>query len=814
MPLNASILNENPTGFELIFQHATIGIIVVDMNGIVVRANPYAEKLFGYAPATMIRQALNVLIPGDVRKVHSANVSSYFASPVTRPMGSGLDLFALKNNGAKFPVEISLSAFESEGETFALAFIKDVSVEKNSSKKFTTIFNESPVPILLTEADSGKILDVNESFCALMKRSKAEMIGVNTLDVGFFINEKERDRFCGLMASQGKLSNYELKINSGKSLYLSVYAETILIDGKSCHLKTCINITESKKLKEKLLADEQRTRLLVQHAPVAIAMLDADMRYIMVSNRWLSDYHLEDNITGLRYDQVSTNFPEAWAPSMRHCLKGETIHAADDYFIRYDGAVEWVRWELCPWRSATNTIGGVVIFSEIITKEKNYVAALKASQSKLAAEAEALAQLNEAGNHLWAQESLEGGLKEMLGYANDLFGTDMANVQLADLHKKKLYMKASTGYSEEFVEQFKVVEAGDGSICGRGFDEKKQITVEDVEKDKNLIAHLDVTRKAGIQAVQCTPIFDKAGMPIGMITTHGRKPTSFNQLDLQKMELYAQKAAGFLEHFQTLEILKRSNAELETKVAERTNELTQLLKREKELNEMKSRFVSLASHEFRTPLSVILSSAGLLELFEKNGDSVRKAKHISRIKSSVKSLIDILENFLSLDKLSQDKVQLKKTTFDLKEFCEELIDDLSDVLKNGQIIHYDHNGENNIYHDPKLLRGILINLLSNASKYSQEAQPIYFSTTISASLLAVIIKDQGIGIPLDEQKSLFERFYRAKNADGFKGTGLGLSIVKKYIELLHGTISFVSAPENGTEFTVTVPLSYEISDDN
>jgi PAS domain S-box-containing protein len=250
---------------------------------------------------------------------------------------------------------------------------------------------------------------------------------------------------------------------------------------------------------------------------------------------------------------------------------------------------------------------------------------------------------------------------------------------------------------------------------------------------------------------------------------------------------------------------RKYNEQLELKVRERTLELTLMLEREKELNEIKSRFVSMASHEFRTPLSAILSSISLVETYTKMDDEEKRIKHVERIKSSVKNLTDILNNFLSLDKLEQGKVEMTKELFDLKEFGLDIIEDVKGMLKPGQEIICEHSGELQTVQDKKILRNVLLNLLSNAIKYSGENQQVIMSCRANPFSVEISVKDQGIGIPMEEQKNLFGKFYRARNAVNHQGTGLGLNIVKRYIDILDGDIRFVSEPDKGTEFVISYP---------
>jgi len=250
---------------------------------------------------------------------------------------------------------------------------------------------------------------------------------------------------------------------------------------------------------------------------------------------------------------------------------------------------------------------------------------------------------------------------------------------------------------------------------------------------------------------------------------------------------------------------KRFNEELEAKVRERTLELTESLQREKDLNELKSRFVSMASHEFRTPLSAILSSISLIDLYTTEEQAEKRKKHTERIRSSVSNLVGILNDFLSLEKLEQGKVEITQEPFDLYDFAEDIMEEVNGILKIGQQINLAHTGEREIIQDKRILKNVLLNVLSNAIKYSDEHKEIHFSIAVNHGIVSIKVRDEGIGIPEEEQKELFSKFFRAKNAVHIQGTGLGLNIVKKYVELLDGNISFISKHNEGTTFIIVFP---------
>jgi signal transduction histidine kinase len=257
------------------------------------------------------------------------------------------------------------------------------------------------------------------------------------------------------------------------------------------------------------------------------------------------------------------------------------------------------------------------------------------------------------------------------------------------------------------------------------------------------------------------------------------------------------------------EIQERKSAE--DALREKEKALRKAYEREKELNHLKSRFVSMASHEFRTPLSTILSSAELIEAYNDGGQVQKREKHIVRIRSAVNNLTSILNDFLSLSKLEEGKVLSQPVEFIFNDFCNDLLEDILPILKPGQkVISPKDNLQTVLFLDHKLLKNILLNLFSNAIKYSEQDKSIYFDFSMDEKWLYFTIRDEGIGIPSEEQEHLFTRFFRAHNVENIQGTGLGLTIVKRYLELMDGSIHFESQLGIGTFFKISLPRISQI----
>lgn len=246
--------------------------------------------------------------------------------------------------------------------------------------------------------------------------------------------------------------------------------------------------------------------------------------------------------------------------------------------------------------------------------------------------------------------------------------------------------------------------------------------------------------------------------------------------------------------------------QLEKKVRERTKQLSEALAAEKELNELKTRFLSLVSHEFKTPLSSILTSITLLGKYTRTDQQDKRDKHVTTIKNKVKYLDAILNDFLSVERLESGKVNYNIEAFPLSKIVNEVVYDANMLLKTGQKIQYPENIDDIILHfDEKTLELVLSNLVHNAIKYSSEGSVIDLQVQIENDKTVIKVIDEGIGVPENEQKHIFNRYFRAQNALLTQGTGIGLNIAKQHLENLGARLDFTSKENEGSTFVVTIP---------
>jgi signal transduction histidine kinase len=248
------------------------------------------------------------------------------------------------------------------------------------------------------------------------------------------------------------------------------------------------------------------------------------------------------------------------------------------------------------------------------------------------------------------------------------------------------------------------------------------------------------------------------------------------------------------------DITERKQAEADIRYA---------LEKEKQLIELKSRFITTASHEFRTPLTTILMSAKLLEQFSDQASEEKKCLYFDRIQTATKRMIQLLDEVLLIGTAEAGKLEFNLAPLHLEKFCRELVEEMQLSVDGKHLIKFESQEQQNTADvDEKLLRYILNNLLSNAIKYSPKGGSITFNLIVEQEKAIFEIQDQGIGIPVTDREKLFNSFHRGSNVANISGTGLGLSIVKQCVDAHGGKIVVKSEVGVGTAFIVTLPLNH------
>jgi PAS domain S-box-containing protein len=624
-----------PTIFQAMFEEATIGILAVRASGEIVKANPFVEKMFGYEKGEMLGLPLENLLPESCRTQHVQHRKGFNERPVHRTMGADLDLYGLRKSGDKFPVHISLSFMKSEDGQLTIAYIHDVTKEKQLTKELhwkSIAIASGLIPIALADLE-GKLIEVNEAFAKLWGYDDAkELIGLDNQ---------------ALSSTHGELS----EIN--------------------------------KAIREK--------------------------------GHW----------------------------------------AGESKAKKKDGSYFYI--------FAT---------ANLVVDDQNHPQAMLASFIDITA------------------------LKKAQALSQDIF-------KIVDDSLNEIYI-----FDAETL-QFIHVNKGARNNIGYTLEEMRQMTPVDIKPKHTEASFMELI----------APLLNGEKEIILFDTVHRRKDGTSYPVEehLQYSMLGDQPVLVAIIIDITVaekakEALQDSNTQLEEKVKLRTKalqekeaELEQALAKEKELNGLKSRFVSMASHEFRTPLSSILASSGLIARYPETDQQDKRMKHIEKIKSAVSNLTNILNDFLSLEKLESGMISCQKVEVDVINFVATLLDEMKLVYNEDQTIRHEHSGGTIVLIDEYLVKNVLINLLSNAFKYSPSGKNVDLISSTEKDMITIKVRDYGIGIPEQDQPHMFGRFFRATNVANIQGTGLGLVIVKRYLDLMGGSIDFESKENEGTTFIVEIP---------
>jgi PAS domain S-box-containing protein len=308
-------------------------------------------------------------------------------------------------------------------------------------------------------------------------------------------------------------------------------------------------------------------------------------------------------------------------------------------------------------------------------------------------------------------------------------------------------------------------------------------------------------------------IYEKEYLMVLVIDMTIRRETE-KKIDSIKVVLEEKVKKGTAELQNTINQLKEVNHNYKKELNRRFGieiKLKEALKKERELNELKSKFLSLVSHEFKTPLSGILTSAILLEKYQLTEDQKKRDKHLNTITSKVQYLNNVLNDFISLERLDSSNENYKFKNFNLSKVINEVVYNANMLLKSGQRINIQPNTSDYVlYQDEKILEIILSVVIYNAIKYSPENSEIDLEISKNTKNIIFTIKDQGMGIPKNDQKFVYNRYFRGENVLNIQGTGIGLNIVKEHLKNLGGTINFISTENKGSVFFVQLPLIKEL----
>ncbi|MFO7445387.1 MAG: PAS domain S-box protein [Ignavibacteriaceae bacterium] len=867
-------LRESEERYKSLFRNNhTIMLLLDPDSGSITDANPAALNYYGYNHDQITQLKvwdINELPPDAILEKMQQTIETEAARyQFTHKLASG----ALRD------VEVYSGPITLNGKKLLYSIVHDVTERSLAEKalrasedKFSTAFAVSPDSININRLSDGLYFDVNRGFCEITGYTREEVIGKTSSEINIWVNPEDRKRLVKAINEKGEVNNLEAEFRKkdGSTLIALMSARIIVVNGETCSLNISRDITEKKKSDEALKKSEERLRLFVEHAPAAIAMLDKDMRYLSVSKRWLTDYKLDLNrdVTGLSHYEIFPEISEEWKEIHRRCLAGNNEKCDEDPFLRKDGSMDWIKWEIHPWQNEKNETGGIIIFSEVITERKKAEEAIK-EKTKLEEQLGKIAGTAPGG--LFSFKMSSDGTYS-IPYASPIW-EDIIGVKKEEIIKdfspvfnrihpddrEKLISTIETS-AQEMIDwhlEFRIINAGkkftwvegnstpikqgDGSIIWHGFitnitgrkesEERIWKLSRGIEQSPAIIVMTDINGlieyvNPKFTAVTGYTLDEVKGRNPKILKSGNKSKEEYEILwntilskNEWRGEFLNKKKSGelFWESALISPLLNEEGKIISfiavkediTELKKMTNELIEAKEKAEEMNRVKSYFFANISHELRTPFVGIIGFSELLSERLTNPEEKRMAEVIL---SSSKRLTDTLNKILDISKLEFDKTEIRAKETDVFTIIESLYHLYSkSAEKRNTKIKIEINPVPLLWRtDEKLLREITANLINNAVKFTSDGLISIFAGIFSdkeSNHLVIKVSDTGVGIPKDKQDIIWHEFRQASEGynRSFEGTGLGLSITRKYAELLGGKITLESEPGKGSVFTVVLP---------
>lgn len=823
---SGKINSENKAYFE-IFNSLLHPVLVFDFGLKFFEANATAIEYFGSKREEIIGVSIKEFVAEQKYELFEL-----ISDSVAKHGSFYTQFFEKSKSGAEVLWEITGSSICVEGKDYIFCMLRDITNQNNveseirsTMEMYRRIFEMSPEAIVLTD-NRGVIQKINNRIYDWLGYNNDEVVGEQILNLDF-IKESEKRKLKRLFLERRReeiVHNYEIEfISKSGDTFTGEFYSTPLKDDKgniTHDLSLISNITEKKSSEKKLLESEQKHRSIFEYANTAIVMFGDDSVITICNSKFAEMSKLtKEEIEGKVIWRRFVHKDDLLTMANYHERRSSGKMAASDYEFRFVDAEGSVRH--------------IEIRVSIIPGTKTRVASLLDITQKRSAEmlAQALYKISRA---VHTTENL-----------NELFRTihkslsgiiDTTNFYIALLDRKK-EMISFPYFTDEIDDNFPDIPLSD----------EKSLTAIVISGEKTLFLKEGQLREMfpGEYKSDVYGTVPKVWLGAPMLI-HGEvfgaiclqsysNENIYSEKELELLESISEQIATAIERKMAVEETTRLNVELEQRVKERTFELTGALRKledeiitrkktehelreaqiqlstslesERELGEIKSRFISMISHEYRTPLTVILSATYIIEEAIRRGDETLGGEHLSKIRLSVDALTKLLENVLTFGKSQDGALDFNPTKFNLIKLTREILEHVKIIDKNRHIFLFSHHADNPILEtDAGLFRQIMLNLLMNAIKFSKKGTTVKIDIIEEQVRFAISVIDNGEGIAKEEIDKIFDPFFKSEKEIGIvSGAGLGLSIVKKCVEQMNAEIDVKSEPGQGSTFTIFLP---------
>ena len=797
-----------------IFETALDCIVTIDHHGAVVDWNPAAERTFGYSRAEAIgREMAELIIPAELRPMHRAGLARAVTTGVDQMAGRRIEISAMRRNGQTIPVELAITRISGGESPLFTGHIRDITAQKDAeralreSQRLLSSITGNLTEAIFRRSIKEGLLFVNKSYLRLFGfESMEELRGIPP--ESFYANPARRPAIVKLLEEDGGFENQEIEYRrKDGSTFWGLTSATGIRDetsGKILYFDGAIHdITALKQAALRQAAQYETVRALAESATLADAAPDI-LRTVCESLSW-------DFGSLWIVEEKALHCVELWA---RPALKLKAFATATRKGrlergvglpgrIWKDGRPAWIadvqadpnfpRMEIarqCGLRAAfgipvalgKETLGVIEFFSREIREPDDDLlkmfAALGSQIGQFIERKRAEGEIRALNKNL---EKRVADRTAALTAANTALQESESRVRTLTEHTPAAIVVLDT-------EARKFVEANESAMKLFGRTRKQLLTLGPVEVSPEIQPGGQPSAKAaqaqirkalggGFPAFEWTHLH-ASGTEIPCEIRVARMPVAGRQLVIGAI----------------LDLTARKEAEAE---------LRRALQQEKELSELRTNFVNVVSHEFRTPLGVIVSSADILEAYFERLKPEQRAGHLQDIAYAARQMTALMEEVLLLGRVEAGRVDFKPAPTDLPAFCRRMVDEQLSATNRKCPIHFETRTDGATAScDEGLLRHIFSNLLNNAVKYSPAGSPVRFSLAQEGTEAVFRVRDEGIGIPEADQKRLYEAFHRAQNVGDVPGTGLGLTIVKRCVDLHGGAITAASQPGRGAVFVV------------
>jgi len=795
-------------------------IVTVDHNGFVVDWNPAAEKTFGYSLAEAIGEEMAALIiPVRLREMHRHGLARATATGHDALAGQRMELIAMRKSGEEFPVELAITRIAAGPNPLFTGHIRDISERKNTervlreSQQLLSSITRNISEAIFRRSANDELVFVNEAYVRMFGYGSPEEMKSVRPEL-LYANAQCRVDVLERLSRDGIVRNEEIEYRrQDGTTFWGLFSATGIREeatGQILHFDGAIHdISERKRAEQQRAAEYAVVRALAVSAHLeqaAPGILEAICRSLNWDMGVL--WQVDPKRKVLRCVDLWSN-PEL-------ALKGFELATRQATFVRGAGLPGRI------WKTAKSA------WISDVTKDSNFPRAALASDCHVHGafgfpiylgkqvlgvmeffsrvirppDAQLMEMFAAIGSQLGQFMERKRGEEKIQQLNRDL--EKRVHERTAELVSTNEALRDSEGRYRTVAEHTPAaivvmdtkaglfIEANDNAVRLFGLPREELLKVGPVDVSPRFQPDGQTSEAAARKKIQkalkgSTPVFEwmhrrADGLDIPCEVRVARMPAAGRELVIGAIT----------------DITSRKKAETELRTA---------LEQEKELSELKTNFVNVVSHEFRTPLGVIMSSADILENYFERLRPEQRAGHLQDIRHSTKQMTALMEEVLLLGRVDSGKMECRPELVELRSFCERLVDEQRSATHGKCPIMLELKplaGE--ARGDEGVMRHIFTNLLANAVKYSPAKSPVHFSVRREGAQGVFEVRDKGIGIPAEDQKRLFETFHRGQNVGEIAGTGLGMAIIKRCVDLHEGTIEMESFVGRGTTFVVRLKL--------